>query len=879
MNTAQRLSQFVCGFVLLLTFGGTTVSAQSEFGGFDQSGDVFGDVNFGELGFDNGEPTTWSAKYFADGDIGRIEIEVSIGSSWHVYSATQPPGGPLPTRFSIASPDAVSIEGDFEPNEAPESSVSETYPGIQIEEHVGVVRWSAPISLPSEQRGSIKVKVKALACQTGGSCMPIDETLVATYAGPLPDDSGEQPAATVGKAVDQLTKFLDDGYAVRWEVGVSSSIAAGEQGRLVLRAIPEKTFHVYHAVVDDSRSATNFVVTEKAGFRIGAPTTKDEIISKSLFAAIPGVDDAPPIRYHKGTVTWELPIEVPAETPAGEYKVEGYVAYQACTDTSCLGPKALKFIATVLVADKTKAMLQPVEVQVASTRTATDLAGETTWVDEFKVTSTADVNSSPPATRGGAAPKKSSRDGKQANGFPAGAATRGGQLAETQDDFGEDAFVASPESNTSFGIILLMAFGGGVILNLMPCVLPVVGIKIMSFVQQAGEDRKRVFALNFAYSAGILAVFALLAVLAAAFSFKWGQQFQLFELRLGLTVLIFAMALSYLGVWELPTPGVVSSDASQNLQDREDLTGAFFKGTFATVLATPCSGPMLGTVFGVTGGMGSTEKAIVFLTIGLGMAIPYVILGLYPSAVRMLPKPGEWMVTLKEFLAFMFLGTVAYFFNQFRDGQKLAVFVTLIGVWFGCWVIGKVPPWEVLQKKIRGYTVGVGSAVAIGWLAFGFLVKVPPPVDLDNSKIQYIVDKHLKWEPYSEARLQALQEEGKTVMLDFTAAWCPNCIYNKKTALDTQVTSKLIAELDAVAMLADWTDENDEIKEKLDQLESESIPILAIYPGSRPDKPIVLRDVVSQNTVLKALRSAGPSRASDSVAVRNVKGTATEQIK
>lgn len=885
MNTSQRLSIHFLAWLALISFGvPTNARAQNDFGAFGQSGDVFGDVNFGDLSINDGEPTTWSAKYYASGDTGRLEIEATVGQSWHVYSTTQPKGGPLRTQFTVASPDTVTVSGAFKPNEAPHRSVSDTYPGITIEEHDGVVVWSAALNVPAGHQGDLKVKVNALACQNGGSCMPVNETLVAKYAGPLADDAN---LATRGaeketaSAADKLTDFQEEDYAVRWKVGVSSSIASGGQGRLVFRAIPEATFHVYHAVVDDAKSSTNFVVTKKSGLKVGAPRTESKVIAKSLFAAIPGVPNPPEIKYHKGTVTWELPIKVSESTGAGEYEIEGYVCYQACTDTSCLAPKAMRYIAKVTVGDAAVASLTSVKVSAVKYVTAIDSAADTKWVDEFE----SDQAPANPATRGDGAPEQS--DSEPSDSAVDDLAPAEPQLADSQntpdstagdDDFDAGAFGVESGSKASFGIILLMAFGGGVILNLMPCVLPVVGIKIMSFVQQAGEDRRRVFALNFAYAAGILAVFALLAMMAAAFSFKWGQQFQYFELRLGLTVLIFAMALSYLGVWELPTPGVANSDASQNLQDRQDLTGAFFKGTFATVLATPCSGPMLGTVFGVTGEMAAYEKAIVFLTIGLGMAIPYVVLGLFPSAVKLLPKPGEWMVTLKEFLAFLFLLTVAYFFNQFADGQKVAVFVTLIGVWFGCWVIGKVPPWEVMQKQIRGWSIGVTSAVAVGWLAFTFLVKEPPAFDAASPSVQYVQDKHLKWEVYSEARLKTLQEQGKTVMIDFTAKWCPNCITNKHVALDTEATNELMAELNAVPMLADWTDQNSEIKSKLDELKSESIPILAIYPGSKPYEPIVLRDLVSQRTVLKALRSAGPSQSKDSLAIRNVKGNASELV-
>ncbi|MEM0927089.1 MAG: thioredoxin family protein, partial [Planctomycetota bacterium] len=163
--------------------------------------------------------------------------------------------------------------------------------------------------------------------------------------------------------------------------------------------------------------------------------------------------------------------------------------------------------------------------------------------------------------------------------------------------------------------------------------------------------------------------------------------------------------------------------------------------------------------------------------------------------------------------------------------------------------------------RIRGWSAGLASAVLIGWLSFAFLAKAAPPeVERLAGDGKYIVDKHLRWERYSEARLQELQAQGKTVMLDFTAAWCTNCWVNKKVALDTEATSRLLNRLDGVAMLADWTDQNREIESKLKELNSKAIPVLAIYPGNSPEKPIVLRDLVSQKSVLNALEKAGPSQ-------------------
>ncbi|MEO1618417.1 MAG: thioredoxin family protein, partial [Planctomycetota bacterium] len=797
----------------------------------------------------------------AAGGQGELTLTAELGRSWHIYSTTQPPGGPLRTKFSLRSPEGVKIIGEFQPDAAPAKSVSDVYPGVTLEEHEGVVSWTANLSVPDGFRDAIEVDVNALTCQSSGSCMPSNETLVAKYAGAL--DVGESKAKAAA-AIDfakagaerlddpgsKPVSFRDGDYKVDWSAGVSNSIKPGETGLLVFRAKPGSGFHVYKAVVDDSEFSTNFVLSEKDGLLVGQPQSDRPIVTKSLFESVPGVPDAEPVQYYKGEVTWTLPVSVPVGTDAGTYDIDGYVCYQACTETSCLRPMAFRFTATVTVNDASVATLQPIKMESAKHAEAIELAGMTDWVDELKPTT--GTNQASPAESEAAAPKN--------DGDPA-VTSGGGASDDVADDSGE--FAAASPPSIPFPLMLLIALGGGLILNLMPCVLPVVGLKIMSFVQQAGEDRRRVFALNFAYVGGILLVFAGLTALAVFFSFSWGQQFTYFPVRLGLTVIIFALALSYLGVWELPTPSLGTGDKSQELQEREGLPGAFFKGAFATILATPCSGPMLGVALSYTITLKPIETAILMMTVGVGMSLPYVLLGLFPALVSFLPKPGNWMVTLKEFLAFLFLGTVAFFFNQFSAGDKMPVFVTLIGVWFGCWVIGKVPPWEAFEKRLRGWSIGLASAIFIGWLSFSFLAEnAPAEGDLTADGRRVIVDNHLRWEAYSETRLKELQAEGKTVMLDFTAKWCTNCMVNKRVALDTEATSKLLKRLDGVAMLADWTDQNEEIESKLKELNSKAIPVLAIYPGKTPEKPIILRDLVSQSTVLSALEKAGPSQES-----------------
>ncbi|EGF27082.1 protein-disulfide reductase DsbD family protein [Rhodopirellula baltica] len=820
----------------------------------------------GNAALQTDEPAEATASYSVVGD-GEIEIQVQVRlqPKWHLYSTTQPKGGPKPTKLSLVKADSVKLSGAWKSDREPLRSVSEDFGGITVEEFEDEVTFTAQAKVAGgneaiSQLGALKIRLDALACLTGGACMPVNETLTAKLSGDVPSTiskpakqtmastSSNDPAGLKSHPVDLKQTFRDQDYVVRWEaINLTPELEPGQTGTLRFTAIPDSGYHVYTSSVNDEQSKTNFVVSEKSDLKVGAPQTKSPPVDYDL---LPGVT------YHKGNVTWTLPISIPKDASTGEHKIVGGIAYQACTDDSCQQPKAIEFQTVVNVVDSAPVDSQPKSMNVAAKKRMLilDDAATLDWVDT-DLSPALNASIEPEADR---EPQIAMADASATNRSSAGASSDvHGVAGETTT---EEASGATEKAGTPFGTTLLFAFIGGVILNFMPCVLPVVGLKVMSFVQQAGEDRKRIFFLNVVYAVGILSVFAVLTALAVLLSFNWGQQFTYFPVRLGLTLLMFAMALSYLGVWEIPVPGMAAGKTSQALQQREGYTGAFFKGVFATVLATPCSGPLLGGILGLTFALTSLQTIAVIMIVGVGMALPYLMIGIWPSLVAWLPKPGTWMETLKEFLAFLFLGTVAFFFNQFSDGDKLPVFVALIGVWFGCWIIGKVPSWSSLQSRMYAWSGGIASAVVIGVAAFHWLGPAPEPAE---------GVKTIAWQPYDEAKLKQYQAEGRTVMIDFTAKWCVNCIVNYNVALNTEPTRQLIEELDAVPMLADWTDQDAEIEAKLKELQSRSIPVLAIYPGKSPSEPIVLRDLVSQQMVLDALEDAGPSVSGSAANIAN----------
>jgi thiol:disulfide interchange protein len=391
-------------------------------------------------------------------------------------------------------------------------------------------------------------------------------------------------------------------------------------------------------------------------------------------------------------------------------------------------------------------------------------------------------------------------------------------------------------------------FLGGMILNIMPCVLPVLAIKILSFVQQAGESRSRIFLLNVAYTGGVLAVFLTLATLAVGtrlgFSFvgdfSWGGLFQQTGFNLVMACVVFAMGLSLLGVFEIPVPGMVGSAAGGN--HSEGFLGAFFTGIFATLLATPCLGPFLGTAIFWSLRQPTLEVYLAWGVMGLGMAFPYLALGLFPKFIKWLPKPGTWMVRFKEFSGFVLLASVIFIVSYTDKKYTIPALVMLLGVALGLWMIGNLYD---INSHIRHKSFVRVSALLltllICWIGFSLTGE----------------SKHrLPWEPFSETRLAALRNQNKTVIVDFTADWCINCHVNEGVALNTKDTKDLVVRNGVVPLLADFTSQSAEIKKWLGKFNQIGVPLTVIFPPGRESDPIVLRGVYTQETLLQKLKEA-----------------------
>ncbi|MBI5772203.1 MAG: thioredoxin family protein [Verrucomicrobia bacterium] len=392
---------------------------------------------------------------------------------------------------------------------------------------------------------------------------------------------------------------------------------------------------------------------------------------------------------------------------------------------------------------------------------------------------------------------------------------------------------------------LIYAFIGGLILNIMPCVLPVISLKIFGFIRQSGESPARLRALGLAYGAGVLLSLLALAMFViglqqAGKSAGWGVQFQNPIFVVAVTTLVVLVALNLFGLFEV-TLGGGAMGAASSLAAREGMPGAFFNGGLAVVLATPCTAPFLASALGYAFRQSPAVIALFFLTIGLGLASPYVVLCFAPKLLRFLPKPGAWMEKFKIALGFPVLATAIWLFSVGRElmGKEDALWfgLFLVVLALGAWVWG-----EFVQRGSarRGLAMVLSLGMVLGFGAYAAL-RAPPT----------------KWEVWSTAALEKARATGRPVLVDFTADWCLTCQANKKTSIDVASVQAKLKDIKAVMLLGDYTREDPAITAELKKFNRAGVPLVLVYPRDKTAPPLVLPEILTPGIMLDALEKAG----------------------
>jgi len=365
--------------------------------------------------------------------------------------------------------------------------------------------------------------------------------------------------------------------------------------------------------------------------------------------------------------------------------------------------------------------------------------------------------------------------------------------------------------------------------------------------------------LNVWYSAGLLAVFFILASLAVGPQhLGWGELFGKAWFTITLAAVVFVMALSFMGVWEMPLPTFLGGGKTGELAAQEGAVGAFFKGALTTFLATPCSAPIFAPALVWATAQPAWLTYSVFLSAGLGMACPYLLVGAFPELLRFLPKPGAWMETFKIFMGFVLMGTVVYLLAVLRPEYAVPTVGLLFGLSFTCWWVGRIAPTEDFMTKLRAWSLGA-AVVCLAWIVMFPGLDESVLGRYHFSGLAAVLGKKLT-PAQTAAKGAASGIVGpKTVLVAFTADWCQTCHVYEHTVLHTVPVIESLRRLGVVTVKADWSHDDPQVSEMLDVLCGKQIPVIAIFSAKDPNHPSVFRGGYSQQELLDALEKAGAS--------------------
>lgn len=388
-----------------------------------------------------------------------------------------------------------------------------------------------------------------------------------------------------------------------------------------------------------------------------------------------------------------------------------------------------------------------------------------------------------------------------------------------------------------------LAFVGGLILNLMPCVFPVLGIKILGFVNQAGADRRKVVAHGLMFSAGVLVSFWLLAgvleiLRGGGDRLGWGFQLQSpgFIFALAAVMLIFALNLS--GLFEF---GLSATAIGSSWQGRAGYSGSFFTGVLATLVATPCSAPFLAPALGAALALSFGAAFAVFTAIALGLSAPYLLLSLVPSAVKALPRPGAWMETFRQLMAFPLYATVAYLIwilaGQVQETALLNALFGLVAVALAAWIYGRWTAPGASSGRVRFGVIG-GAIVLVAGAWNGWPVPPPPSA--------------VVWQKWSPEAVSRLHDAGRIVYVDFTARWCATCQANKRIVFHSPEVLREFKDKHVATLRGDWTNQDPEVTAELAKYHRSAVPFNEVWLPNR-STPVVLPELLTPGIVLHAV--------------------------
>ena len=650
----------------------------------------------------------------------------------------------------------------------------------------------------------------------------------------------------------------------------TTAIAAGQPFTVGVLLKIAQGWHTYWQFSGDSGKAPQIEWELPAGFKAGA-------IQWPIPAA--HLEEGDLLTYvYEGEVLLPVEITPPAELPKGDVVLKAKLKWLVCEKTCVPGNGA---VALTLPASGTSA---PANNEVFAAWRArlpktTGAPFSVKWENKADALALHVVGVPPDAKleffplppTGGASPghPKVSEPGSEPartitvpveNGSPDGAWR--GVLVVQASDGARQGWLVSPDTSARApsaaavaargGLLaaLWSAFLGGLILNLMPCVLPVIALKIFGFVRQAGEDPRRVFHLGLAFVGGVFVFFLVLAGLAivvrsAGSNFFWGMQFSDARLLLGLIALVVLFALSMFGVFEI-TLGGAAENAIGSLSRREGYSGAFVHGLFTTLLGTSCTAPFVGPVLGFAVTQPPVSIVAIFTAMAAGMSLPYFLLTWKPAWMRFVPKPGMWMERFKQMMGFVLLAVAVWLLGVL--GKTRGAEAMTAAAWF--LVVLSLAAWIWGAGRRRWWAILLAVVVAAAGTK-SFLPDALKKIEQRGKAIQPN-QVGIVWEPFSEKRLEQARNGGVPVFIDFTAEWCPNCKANEKFVLNTTSVAAAFKAKRVVTLVADWTDFDPTITKWLKSFERIGVPVYVLYYGDGSE-PVVLSEFLTQRSLLEQL--------------------------
>ncbi len=437
--------------------------------------------------------------------------------------------------------------------------------------------------------------------------------------------------------------------------------------------------------------------------------------------------------------------------------------------------------------------------------------------------------------------------------------------AETGGGLLNQDFKTGGDESLSIWLALLFAFIGGVILNVMPCVLPVISLKVMGFVEQAGSGTSKSIQHGLMFTLGVLLSFWVLALVAvllqqAGEQIGWGFQFQSPAFVLAMSVVMFVFGLNLVGVFEFSAPSV-SGEISQTLS-RRDAIGSLMNGVLATTLATPCTAPFLGSALGFAFSQPPYIIVAIFTVVGLGLSTPYLILAAKPDWLKFIPKPGEWMNRFKQVMGFFLFATVVWLLSvmgaQLGAEGVVATVALLLGIGVACWAIGSFIDFS--SSATRKALVWSVAIVIVGSTYYFTFEQYLNWRNFDAKTITSTKQgSGIAWQNFSLASVEKTVLSGKPVFIDFTADWCFTCKVTEQTVFESEEVQEKIKSLGVVPVKADWTNRNDEITQLLKKFGRSGVPLYVVFPAGKLDEPMVLPEVITKEQIIEALEKASPA--------------------